>query len=103
MDGYRNESITVNTTGTTPAGATLAPDRLGRRLSWYVKNLGAGTVDIFMGENKVITLNTGDYNLSVQGYVNDSSEDIYKCWQGAIRACASADGTTVIISERVFI
>jgi len=100
-DGFRNEAVTVNTVATTPAGASLAPERLGKRISWYVKNLGAGTVDLFMGENKVLTLNTGDYNLSVQGYVNDSNEDKYRCYQGAMRAISSADGTSVIVSERV--
>ena len=105
-DGFRSESIIVNTTGTTPAGATVAPARHGRRISWYAKNVSSGAaaaaiIDLFCGENKVLLTMTGDYNLDPKGHVNDSNEDKYKCFQGAIRAVSDIDGAKILISERI--
>lgn len=105
-DGFRNTTATVNTTGTTPLGAEIAPNRLGRRISIYLKNISSGAaaaaiITVYFGEN-IVSLSSlgGGYILDPKGYVMDSSEDKYKCWQGAIRAVSDTDGATLAISER---
>lgn len=105
--GYRNVELTVNTVATTPAGTEVAEHRLGRRVSWYVKNISSGgaaaaIIKVFCIDTITsLTTQTGGYNLDPKELTVDSNSEAYLCWQGRIIAVSDTDGATLAIAERV--
>lgn len=92
IDLAQVKSQTVDTTE-----LELVPSRLGkaRRTQLYVINTSATTLTLMKGDNTVAA-GTGIRLTQNQSWT-ESDDAGSKCWQGAVRAVASAASTVVFV------